>query len=237
MQNHNPNIAPRSQPSHSEIVRRHQRLAFQNYRYLFQNEEESGPEQQRPDKTIRIVTSLVLFFYILGLPSSYVNIYQEKPYVEDIRGSLESMSANLKADPIMDMKIIDKKSACPSGFEPLKLAAWHGTIAGCHCENGDLFDFPCRSDQIQKCKTVPGTFPLDIYEREGKIWCGKRAVLGTDYVKKSECPSWRMLCRRMSDYKSRNCLVRRGTRETEGSVPRIDKGPRRASFDKCSNHP
>lgn len=215
MQNPNFNIERGSQPSDPHIIRRQVPL---NPNYLFQEDEEPVPEQPQrplehlqnsqnpsledklrviilkmfsmgPKKAVRVAIFSMLFFYILSLPFLYASMYQEKPYIEDIRGAIESMAANLKADPIMDLKIIDRKATCPSGFEPLKLTTWHGTKAGCHCENGDLFDHPCGNHQAQKCKTIPATFPIDIYEQDGKIWCGKRAVLGIDYVIKAECPS------------------------------------------------
>ena len=145
-----------------------------------------------PHKAIRVTVYLVLFFFIVDLGPLFAFLYdyvKEIPFTKEIRGSLEFMSANLETDPIMDIQIIDKKSNCPSGFEPLKFSIWNGTVPGCLCENGDLVDSSCRNDQFEACQTVPGTFPIEISELDSLIWCGKRAVLGVDYVKRAECPA------------------------------------------------
>jgi len=143
-------------------------------------------------KATKITFYLIVLFYIVDLVPLYLftaELLSDVTYTPHIRGALEFMSINLKADPIMDIKIIDKKSACPSGFEPLKLSTWPGTVAGCLCENGDLFSSPCDKAQSEKCHTVPGTHAVDIYEINNSIWCVKRAVPDQEYVKKMDCPA------------------------------------------------
>jgi len=67
--------------------------------------------------------------------------------------SLEFVAENLRADPIMEIQIIDGKSTCPSGFQVLRLASWPGTIAGCLCDNGDLHRSSCDEIDFENCKT------------------------------------------------------------------------------------
>ena len=144
-----------------------------------------------PDKAIRIGMFLMLFFFIIDLVPLIAFKCQEKEDTGGIRGSLEFIAANLRTDPIMDIQIIDRKATCPDNFKPLKLGFWHGTVAGCLCDNGDLLNTPCSifNSDPSRCKTdIPSTSPVEIYELGGSIWCGKRAVLGVDYIKKAECP-------------------------------------------------
>ena len=100
------------------------------------------------------------------------------------------MSANLKADPIMDIQLVEKGSNCSLGFEPLKLATWPGTIQGCLCESGELYGSSCKEINSPKCMTdIPKTSSIDMYEWADHILCTRRAVLGADYIRKAECPS------------------------------------------------
>ena len=99
------------------------------------------------------------------------------------------LTANLNADPIMDIQILERRSTCPAGYERLKLGSWPGTVAGCLCDNGDLYGTSCDQLGSEKCKKdIPSTPPIDLYEWNKSIWCLKRAVFGTDYVRKAKCP-------------------------------------------------
>jgi len=105
-------------------------------------------------------------------------------------GPFQYISANLKADPIMEIQLIDQESSCPSGFEPLPLDIWPGTVAGCLCTSEALYPMTCKDTEYWTCNVdIPGNSPINVYKWGGSIWCGKKAVLGTDYLKKTECPS------------------------------------------------
>jgi len=215
--NHNSGIELSSQHSLSQIVRRYPQPPPPRFSSLPQQDQESSAEPQRrpqrlqrarsialedklkacvhaimsvtQDQAARIAISLIIIFYIIGLGPLYVftnDWWYEKSHIGEIRGALESMAGNLIADPIMDIQIIGKESTCPDDFQPLKLGIWHGTVTGCLCENGEILSSPCSS---KKCKKIPRAHPVEIYELDELIWCGKRAVLGADYVKKAECPS------------------------------------------------
>jgi len=143
--------------------------------------------------TRRMFEYLCLIGLILALGSRFY-FWMPKAHIKKLQGPISKplnfMSANLKADPIMDIQILTKKATCREGFEPLKLGTWSGTVAGCLCENGDLFASSCKEVNAEKCKKdIPRTDPIEMNEWDGSIWCVKRAVQGTDYHKKAECPT------------------------------------------------
>jgi len=153
-----------------------------------------NPRPETRNKGVNIIVKLLLCLYIIDtIPLVEIIIFKQEGDKQQIEGrmfkSLQSMSTNIKADPIMEIQIINHGSACPSDFQALKLANWPGTVAGCLCENGDLHDTSCEIVDSEKCKTdVSSTYPIDMYEWEYSLWCVKRAVLGTDYLRKAECP-------------------------------------------------
>jgi len=103
---------------------------------------------------------------------------------------LRYMKDDLHADPIMDIQLMDQESACPAGFELLKLGIWPGTTAGCLCDDGKIRGSACQNVKAEKCeKDLPRTLPIVMYEWDHSIWCLKRAVLGTDYLQRAECPA------------------------------------------------
>jgi len=103
---------------------------------------------------------------------------------------LQYMAADLKADPIMEVQIMNEGSTCPSGFQILNLGTWPGTVAGCLCEDGQLWTIPCEDVNSPKCKKdLPRSSPIEMYEWDDSIWCVKKAILGKDYLRKAECPS------------------------------------------------
>ena len=151
----------------------------------------------RQEKLINLTIILILFLCTIDLGALcggfYYSLTQTGLKSRETRDSLlkalEFMSADLRADPIMDIQIMSRGETCPSGFKILKLGAWHGTKAGCLCENGDLHGTSCEKVKSEKCeRDIPSTLPLELYEWDASIWCLKRAKLGTDYVKKAECP-------------------------------------------------
>jgi len=152
---------------------------------------------------IVLIPCLYLFDCILnwasinGLP--FTSIHQQGAFISEMQGSmsrpLQFMSANLNADPILDIQIKDQGFPCPHGFEALKLGYWPGTVAGCLCENGDLHRTSCNDIGSAKCKKdIPETSPIGMYEWNDSLWCIKRAVLDQDYVKEIECPSRSQEC-------------------------------------------
>ena len=151
----------------------------------------------RRDKAVNIAIILMLCLYIYelwpicgGLYHLFQRSYYKRALRNQLSKPLQLMSADLKADPIMEIQILDRGSTCPSGFEIHKLGLWPGTFAGCLCEDGKIRGAPCYKVKDEKCKKdLPSTIPIEMYEWEKSIWCVKRAVIDVDYVKKAECPS------------------------------------------------
>jgi len=165
-------------------------------------------ELNKASKGLMILIIIFLLVNLALLSMISFAIYGGKTDPPPTRGALESMSANLKADPIMDLQIINKDSVCPDGFEPLLLSIWPGNVAGCLGEGGDLFDLPCENmTSVDGGKDIPSNPPLDIYEINNSIWCGKRAVLGTDYVKKAECPIGYQECYPGGCFLNKDCPI------------------------------
>jgi len=135
----------------------------------------------------------VLGFLIIILISIYELRLSLMPELSP--GPFQYISENLKADPILDIQILDNESSCPLGFEPLVLNTWPGTLDGCLCQNGALVASTCQQLNSQQCKSdIPSTNPVDMHAWRGSIWCGKRAVLENDYIKKAVCPSENKEC-------------------------------------------
>jgi len=148
------------------------------------------------NKAANLTIILILCLSIIDLVPLYrlgYHFFNQGGFIGEIRNSrlksLQAMSTHLKADPIMEIQIMDHGSACPSGFQPLKLANWPGTVAGCLCDNGDLHSTSCKKLRSPKCKTnIQRTLPIEMEIWDGSIFCAKRALLGADYLKKAECP-------------------------------------------------
>ena len=145
---------------------------------------------------MKIPIILIICLYLLNVPSLWVvfdSSIQQKSFRVQVPKSmfkpLQLLSENLKTDPIVDIQTLERGSICPSGFEILKLGIWPGTVEGCLCEDGSLYTGPCRQVRHQRCnKELSSSSPINLYEWNGSIWCAKRAVLGTDYLRKAECP-------------------------------------------------
>jgi len=142
------------------------------------------------DWSCKVLAASGLIFFVVGSVISHLYAKYEPSIAEKYSpGSFQYISANLKTDPILDLQIIEHRSSCPSGLETLALNTWPGTVSGCLCDNEGLVALTCQKRNSPQCQIdVPATPPLNMYEWNGDIWCGKRAVLGKDYVKKTACP-------------------------------------------------
>jgi len=219
MRKPNQNIELGSQPSNLQSNRPDPTSRAYRFRYVPQEDEMVDQEPQLSPKQLQspslqaqdssiyskfcrkkaanITIMLILCLYTIDLVPLLLmghHFFYKGGDRNELRDSrlrhFQWMSASLKADPIMEIQIMDEKSTCPSGFQPLKLGHWPGTVAGCLCNNGDLYGSSCSKVNSESCKTdIPSTYPAEMYEWDDSIWCVKRAVHGTDYLRKAECPS------------------------------------------------
>jgi len=143
---------------------------------------------------IGLIICLVIILIDLGLSITLVLLFPSEESTLS-PGTFQFMSSNLMADPIMDLKIVEQGSSCPAGLEPLTLSTWPGIVAGCFCENQGLLDSTCKVANSKETKfpgrcdiDIPKISPIKMHHWGGSTWCGKRALLGTDYVKKTACP-------------------------------------------------
>jgi len=177
-------------------------------KYLPQHDEDSHLESQvKPQslttwskvcrkRAINLPILLILCIALIDVPilgagtSYYMNQDTLKSKMqESMLKPLQSMSENLKTDPIMDIRLIETGLPCPVGYQIIKLGIWPGTMAGCLCENGDLYRTSCAQINSPQCKReLLSSFRINLYEWNGLDWCAKRAVPGTDYLKQAVCP-------------------------------------------------
>jgi len=166
-----------------------------------------------------------LFSLAMIIPTSFDKFYYNFKD-KSTPGVFQYMSANLKTDPIMDIQILDQHSSCPSGFELLTLSTWPGTVAGCLCYNEGLLGKTCQQANSSQCQIdIPGTSPINIYKWRGSIWCVKRAVLGTDYLKKTVCPEGYKECYPGACF-IKDCPITRVKISSTGTANKLSKvGP------------
>jgi len=175
------------------------------HHYLPQEDEDSHREPPQSlsiwakisrNKSLNLLILFILCIAIIDVPilGAGVSLYMKQVTFKatmqesSLLKPLQFMSANLKADPILDVQI-GVAGPCPVGYQIIKLGIWPEGIAGCLCENGDLYRTSCAEVNSPQCNTeLPRSFRTKLYEWKGWFWCAKRAVQGTDFVKKAECP-------------------------------------------------
>ena len=105
--------------------------------------------------------------------------------------ALTHISGNLNSEPIMDIK--PGHIHCVGGYSAIMIKMWSGTSYGCACGRGSLHSGSCGKYE-RFCPHVKGIGAIPMYGWRDSFWCVKRAKLGKDYLKVTDCPSGYRSC-------------------------------------------
>jgi len=142
---------------------------------------------------------------------------------EDVGDAMGYIGQNLATQPLMDVSPTSSLK-CPTGYSEMLIGKWPGTERGCYCKfSGSLSRGSCSRGS--SCRNITSARSRELHIWKDYLWCGKRAVEGTDYVKALICPDGYIECYPGYCYKSECPLTKLFFSDTPvaGSVPYISR--------------
>jgi len=142
----------------------------------------------------RLFSFLLLIFTIINLavliPLAVFYYKKRDVNLTSVAGALSYISFNLVQHPILDVRVQDDGSKCPTGYSGILLGTWPGTTAGCDCPAGLKAGVCQKGGKHPRdlfCDDIGSRKPIDMYDWGGSKWCVLRAKLGTEYKRSAEC--------------------------------------------------